>query len=101
MYFPFNCVASYCKVCSNKFKNVTKAYLLIFLQKIGKEANSNFRVVNLKDLLQKYNEFIKDKDLDTEFLTTTVTEKEKWQLYRFRLQEELGSENFLPNGKGT
>ncbi|GBN00394.1 hypothetical protein AVEN_56380-1, partial [Araneus ventricosus] len=76
------------------FKNVTKVDLLAVLHEIGETASENLKVVELRDILLKCREYVKDKDFIADFLATTVAQrKEEEELNRLRLTQQIESNN--------
>lgn len=44
------------------FENITTADLLIVLQEIGEEADSDKKIAKLKDFFLKFKEYLNDKE---------------------------------------
>lgn len=57
-----NCVVRCCQFCSKMFENITTADLLIVLQEIGEEADSDKKIAKLKDFFLKFKEYLNDKE---------------------------------------
>ncbi|GBM81536.1 hypothetical protein AVEN_174215-1 [Araneus ventricosus] len=80
------------------FKNVTKVDLVAVLQEIGETANESLKVVELRDILLKSKEHLKDKEFISDFLATTVTQRKKEEeLNLLRLKQQAESNNTTHN----
>ena len=80
------------------FKNAIKVGLLAALHELGETADPNLRVVELKDLILKSAESVKDREFVSNFNATTVAERKKAEeISSLQLLQQSKTKNVPPN----